>query len=166
MTQHLHTVELWDYLATKLAAMTNPVYAKVVRGSMEKLPNNVELGTLCPIAFIRPQEINMDWAAIQAEYWAIYRFRIIHVMKMPETGTGTALEPERVKTGVAQLVTDMLIDNIRFAGMTALSNAYVVDSIPEAVELEPTEDNFVASVAANLTAFAITLQVRVRTKRV
>ena len=129
-------------------------------GALEFYPALDNLAGDVPAVFVKPAP-SPTLARITPgqTYRIVYSFRIVYVQLF-----GPNDEIVKNKTVNAQEIAEMLIDNIDLGGL-ALDNGQILFSTVKAIEWEPTEDNLVASINANMTATALVFSVETTSRK-
>lgn len=148
-------VELIDQNLSSVMAL------KVVTiGALEFFPALETLGNSVPAVFVKPSpSTNLERITTGQTYRIAYHFRIVFVKSF-----GSNEEIIRSKTVETQKIAELLIDNVDLGGL-ALPNGQILFTTLKTIEWEPTEDNLVASINADMTATALVFTVETSSRK-
>jgi len=135
--------------------LAGPMDLKVVTvGALEFFPALEQLSDNVPAVFVKPAPAtNLERITTGQTYRIVYDFRLVYVGKF-----GPNEEIVREKTVNVQKLAELLIDSVDLNGL-ALENGKLLFTTLRTIEWEPSEDNLVASIHADMTAAAMNFTV-------
>ena len=127
---------------------------RVMIGDMSAY-TDAAISTHAPSVYILAQNMRSEFAATNAEYTNWYSYRILWIGKVTD---GTAVETNRWK---AQRIADVVTANMTMQSptVTGLLNAQGIVARVTDIDYRPAEDEYVASVNANLLCVAVQVSV-------